>query len=91
MNLISEEHPKYEHWKMEAEKFSNDEDTIALYVFMQASTWPDEIRCSGNPFDHLGWHFVDYPFVPPDRATKPKSPGVRARTHRSRVDAKKQT
>jgi hypothetical protein len=36
-----------------------------LYRFMLASTWPDDIRRTGNPYDHPEWHFVDYPLKPP--------------------------
>ena len=40
-------------------------------VFMRASTWPDEIRRRGNPYDHPNWHFVDYPLEPPTFPDKP--------------------
>ena len=32
---------------------------------MRSSTWPDEIRRSGSPYDHPDWHFIDYPLRPP--------------------------
>ena len=39
---------------------------LPAYVFMRSSTWPDEIRRSGNQYDHPDWHFVDYPLRPPN-------------------------
>ena len=74
VDTILQEHPKYDEWRAAAEKVSNDEEIISLYVFMQAATWPDDIRRSGNPYDHPNWHFVDYPFTPPTKARNPKSP-----------------
>jgi hypothetical protein len=38
---------------------------LSAYVFMRASTWPDEIRRKGNKYDHPNWHFIDYPLRPP--------------------------
>jgi hypothetical protein len=32
---------------------------------MRSSTWPDEIRRSGNQYDYPNWHFIDYPLRPP--------------------------
>lgn len=74
VDTILQEHPKYDTWKAAAERASNDEATIALYVFMQAATWPDDIRRSGNPYDHPNWHFVDYPYTPPNKSRNPASP-----------------
>ena len=44
---------------------------LAAYVFMRSSTWPDEIRRSGNKYDHPNWHFIDYPLRPPAFAFEP--------------------
>jgi hypothetical protein len=38
---------------------------------MRSSTWPDEIRRSGNKYDHPNWHFIDYPIRPPAFALEP--------------------
>jgi S1/P1 Nuclease len=41
------------------------------YIFMRSSTWPDEIRKSGDKYDHPDWHFIDYPLRPPAFAFEP--------------------
>src|SRR5438067_1805551 len=38
---------------------------LAAYVFLRASTWPDEIRRHGNQYDHPHWHYINYPLKPP--------------------------
>ena len=43
----------------------------ARYLFMRASTWPDDIRKSGSSYDHPVWHYVDYPIQPPDFPLEP--------------------
>lgn len=57
-------HPDYEEWL----KAYHPNPTVSegAYIFMRASTWPDEIRGSGSPYDHPEWHFIDYPLRPPD-------------------------
>lgn len=57
-------HPDYEQWV----KAYHPNPTVGqgAYIFMRASTWPDEIRGSGSPYDHPEWHFIDYPLRPPD-------------------------
>lgn len=45
---------------------------LDTYIFMRASTWPDEIRRRGNPYDHPQWHYVDYPLEPPAFPDKPR-------------------
>jgi hypothetical protein len=67
-------HPKFATWKKE---FNAKKSTfpakldLGTFLFVRASTWPDEIRRSGNPFDHPDWHFVDYPVQQSDFSTGP--------------------
>ncbi len=61
---VLQSHPDFEKWKKAYQPNANFE--LAAYVFMRASTWPDEIRRHGNQYDHPNWHFVDYPLRPPD-------------------------
>ncbi len=61
---ILKAHPNFEKWKESFEGGSANLD-LGLFVFMKASTWPDEIRRRGNPYDHPEWHYVDYPLKPP--------------------------
>jgi hypothetical protein len=63
-------HPNYSAW---TNRFSADSSPVDLetFVFMRASTWPDEIRRKGNAYDHPEWHYVDYPLEPPSFPDKP--------------------
>jgi hypothetical protein len=62
-------HPDYPKW---TNSFSTDSPVdLKTFVFMRASTWPDEIRRKGNPYDHPYWHFVDYALEPPAFPDKP--------------------
>ncbi len=36
-----------------------------LWTWPPTSTWPDEIRRKGNPYDHVHWHYINYPLKPP--------------------------
>lgn len=56
-------HPNYSKWEKDFAMKSNLE--LPIYIFMRASTWPDEIRRKGNEYDHPNWHFIDYPLKPP--------------------------
>lgn len=56
-------HPDYPKWERDFAMKSNLQ--LPVYVFMRASTWPDEIRRKGNAYDHPQWHFIDYPLRPP--------------------------
>ncbi|HEV2318373.1 MAG TPA: S1/P1 nuclease [Verrucomicrobiae bacterium] len=56
-------HPDYQDWTNAYHP--NPTVSLAAYVFMRSSTWPDEIRGSGSPYDHPEWHFIDYPLRPP--------------------------
>jgi len=64
VNEILRHHPEYDHWK---DRYSTNEGIdLETYVFMEASTWPDQIRRRGSPYDHPQWHYVDYPLEPPN-------------------------
>ena len=60
-----EAHPSFAKWQADAPKDAPDFD-LGRYVFMRASTWPDDIRKTGSPYDHSPWHHVDFPLMPPD-------------------------
>ncbi len=60
-------HPDYAKWK---ESFSGT-GSLEEFVFMRASTWPDEIRRHGNKWDRPHWHYVDYPLRPPQFPMEP--------------------
>lgn len=64
VDLALKAHPEYEKW---AQSFSSESPTLDLgtYVLMRAATWPDEIRRKGNPYDHVHWHYIDYPLKAP--------------------------
>lgn len=61
---ILKAHPDFAKWQDSAPGDTPDFD-LGRYVFMRASTWPDDIRKSGSPYDHPVWHYVDFPLVPP--------------------------
>ena len=56
-------HPDYADWTAAYHPNANY-DQFA-YFFMRCSNWPDEIRQSGNKYDHPNWHYIDYPIRPP--------------------------
>lgn len=62
-------HPDYQQWVNAYHPNPNVD--LAAYVFMRSSTWPDEIRRSGSPYDHPEWHFIDYPLRPPSFPLEP--------------------
>jgi hypothetical protein len=62
-------HPDFAKWTNSYRPNANFD--LAAYVFMRSSTWPDEIRRSGNKYDHPNWHFIDYPIRPPAFALEP--------------------
>jgi hypothetical protein len=68
-------HPSFALWKQDFDRdkgsFPSKLD-LGTYLFIRASTWPDEIRRTGNPFDHPNWHFVDYPVQQADFSTGPE-------------------
>lgn len=63
--LLLKSHPEYEAWQSAYGELSVD---IALgeFLFMEASIWPDQIRRSGNGFDHPTWHYTNFPLIPDD-------------------------
>jgi hypothetical protein len=56
-------HPDYQKWSNAYHPNANFNQFA--YVFIRCSTWPDEIRRTGNQYDHPNWHFIDYPLRPP--------------------------
>ena len=66
---VLKNHPDYDQW-LKAYHPNPDVD-FGTYMFMRCSTWPDEIRGSGGPYDHPNWHFIDYPLRPPSFAFEP--------------------
>lgn len=67
---ILKHHPEYSKWKKGYRSGTPNLD-LATYIFMKASLWPDEIRRSGNQFDHPNWHFINYPLEAPSFPLKP--------------------
>ena len=62
--MILKKHPHYSEFLVmqRPEGFSEDE-----WVFLRAATWPDWVRNHHKQeFHHGPWHFINYPFVPPD-------------------------
>lgn len=62
-------HPNYEQWVKDYHP--NPDVSLGAYIFIRSSTWPDEIRGSGSPYDHPEWHFIDYPLRPPSFPLEP--------------------
>ena len=67
---VFQEHPAMAQWK---QTFPQDEPELDFgrYLLMRASTWPDDIRKSGSPYDHFPWHYIDYPLEMPGCPLKP--------------------
>jgi hypothetical protein len=59
---ILKAHPEYEKWQASFKAGDVDLDT---FIFMRASTWPDEIRRDHAHYDHPKWHYINYPLRPP--------------------------
>ena len=70
-------HSKYPAWVAGyAWDVPSHEVDFGTYLFMRASTWADEIKGSGSPYDHYDWHFADYPLRPPSFPDDPRlAPG----------------
>lgn len=64
---ILKSHPDYAKWAADDEE-TRDKIDLPVYVFMRASTWPDEIEHSkgrgSREYNHREWHFIDYPLKP---------------------------
>lgn len=56
-------HPDYDKWQKAFAAGLPDVD-LETYVFMRASTWPDEIHKTPNQYDHPHWHYINYPLRP---------------------------
>lgn len=69
-------HPNFTLWQQDFDKLRShglpQDIDLGMYLFIRASIWPDEIRWSGNVFDHPNWHFVDYPLQSPSFTTGPR-------------------
>ena len=65
-----QDNPDYPSWKDDYDNGKGDVP-LPLYTVMRASTWPDEIKHRGGPYDFPNWHFVDYPLLAPDFAMQP--------------------
>ena len=65
-----ESHPDYEKWEKTFASGLPDVD-LETYVFMRASTWPDEIHKTASQYDHPQWHYIDYPLRPPSFPLEP--------------------
>ena len=61
---LLKQHPAIKDWE---QTFPKDEPDLEFgrYLFMRASTWPDDIRKTGSPYDHPTWHYIDYPLEMP--------------------------
>ncbi len=62
VDAVLQHHPDCEKWSGEYESRGGTVGK-ALYAFMRASTWPDDIRRSGSSYDHPAWHYIDYPLT----------------------------
>jgi hypothetical protein len=67
--------PDFGKWE---QTFPKDEPNLEFgrYLFMRASSWPDDIRGSGSPYDHPVWHYINYPLEPPSFPMKPAPTGT---------------
>jgi hypothetical protein len=70
VNELLKHHPEYSAWKA---TYPTDVPNLDLetFIFMRSSTWADEIRRAGSPYDHPLWHYVDFPVEPPAFPDKP--------------------
>ena len=64
VNAALKAHPDYQKW---TNTFAGDMAGMDMetYVFLRASTWPDEIRRKSSTYDHPKWHYIDYPLRAP--------------------------
>ncbi len=67
---LLKQHPDFAKWAATEPKDQPDFDE-GRYLFMRASTWPDDIRKSGSPFEHSVWHYIDYPLEGPEFRDEP--------------------
>ncbi len=64
VDSILKAHPRYASW---ASAHASAGSTVSLgqFIFLQASTWADDVRNYSDPSTHANWHFIDYPLRPP--------------------------
>ncbi|MEI7801593.1 MAG: S1/P1 nuclease [Bacteroidota bacterium] len=58
MVAVLKKHPFITKWDEEYKNYKPVD--YGAFLFMKASTYPDDIRKSGNPNDHPVWHYIDY-------------------------------
>ena len=66
---LLQHHPDYAKWAISYP--TNSPFDLPTFIFMRASTWPDEIRRRGNKHDHPQWHYVNFPLIAPDFPNSP--------------------
>ena len=60
---LLQQHPEYHRKWRQGYHHLTDDVELGLYLFMQASVWPDEIRDINHPQHHLDapkWHYMNY-------------------------------
>jgi hypothetical protein len=62
---VLKSHPDYAKWEKAYQKENPADLLLGQYVFMRASTWPDEIRREDRGDVHSHWHYVNYPLIGP--------------------------
>ena len=67
--LLLKSHPEYKKW---AKGFGSSNLDLGTYIFMRASTWPDELRSRHTAQDHPGWHYINYPLKSASLPTEPE-------------------
>ncbi|MBM3461163.1 MAG: S1/P1 nuclease [Armatimonadetes bacterium] len=55
-------HPHYGKWIAQARRKGVPDQQRDLFVAMMAARWPDDIRDDAR-YNHLYWHFINYPYV----------------------------
>ncbi|MEK6301132.1 MAG: S1/P1 nuclease [Acidobacteriota bacterium] len=65
--LLLEQHPFYKTmWKPRIDQLRLRGDARDRFLFIFAARWPDDARDSPQ-FHHAFWHFVNFPFKPPNQ------------------------
>lgn len=65
---ILRQHPNYQQrWAGKLNDSSLSADDRNQYLFMLAARWPDDVRGKDNPYDHPGWHYINYVYAPEQR------------------------
>ena len=77
---LLEQHPFYlTMWKPRIDQLHLSGDDRDRFLFVFAARWPDDAR--DTPFHHELWHFINFPFKPPNqppsvKTQKPKDENV---------------